>query len=165
MKKLLILFLLATPCQAEIISKLSSSTSLSVGGSSTQAVRIPSTYAVSGTNMKVSTGEHFGKLTAGSATAAATLDVGVYEINTAGSAFSFSESWTQGDAIPAIGSGVDVSSGVVADMPVFGDTTTISGGVAGTLAGTVLSSGVVTVTAGGANTTAVGQVTNELTVR
>ena len=165
MKKLLILFLLATPCQAEIISKLSSSTSLSVGGSSTQAVRIPSTYAVSGTNMKVSTGEHFGKLTAGSATAAATLDVGVYEINTAGSAFSFSESWTQGDAIPAIGSGVDVSSGVVADMPVFGDTTTISGGVAGTLAGTVVSSGVVTVTAGGANTTAVGQVTNELTVK
>lgn len=165
MKKLLILFLLATPCQAEIISKLSSSTSLSVGGSSTQAVRIPSTYAVSGTNMKVSTGEHFGKLTAGSATAAATLDVGVYEINTAGSAFSFAESWTQGDAIPAIGSGVDVSSGVVADMPVFGDTTTISGGVAGTLAGTVVSSGVVTVTAGGANTTAVGQVTSELTAR
>jgi hypothetical protein len=115
--------------------------------------------------MKVSTGEHFGKLTAGSATAAATLDVGVYEINTAGSAFSFSESWTQGDAIPAIGSGVDVSSGVVADMPVFGDTTTISGGVAGTLAGTVVSSGVVTVTAGGANTTAVGQVTSELTAR
>ena len=165
MKKLLILFLLATPCQAEIISKLSSSTSLSVGGSSTQAVRVPSTYAVSGTNIKVSTGEHIGKLTAGSATAAATLDIGTYEINTAGSAFSLSESWTQGDAIPAIGSGVDVTSGVVADMPVFGDTTTISGGVAGTLAGTVLSSGIVTVVAGGANTTAVGQVTSELTAR
>jgi len=165
MKKLLILFLLATLCQAEIISKLSSSTSLSVGGSSTQAVRVPSTYAVSGTNIKVSTGEHIGKLTAGSATAAATLDVGTYEINTAGSAFSLSTSWTQGDAIPAIGSGVDVSSGVVADMPIFGDTTTISGGVAGTLAGTVLSSGIVTVVAGGANTTAVGQVTSELTAR
>ena len=165
MKKLLILLLLATPCQAEIISKLSSSTSLSVGGSSTQAVRVPSTYAVSGTNIKVSTGEHIGKLTAGSATAAATLDVGTYEINTAGSAFSLSTSWTQGDAIPAIGSGVDVTSGVVADMPAFGDTTTISGGVAGTLAGTVLSSGIVTVVAGGANTTAVGQVTSELTAR
>ena len=165
MKKLLILFLLAAPCQAEIISKLSSSTSLTVGASSTQATRVPSTYAVSGSNIKVSTGEHIGKLTAGSATAAATLDVGTYEINTAGSAFSLSTSWTQGDAIPAIGSGVDVSSGVVADMPVFGDTTTISGGVAGTLAGTVLSSGVVTVVAGGANTTAVGQVTSELTAR
>ena len=83
MKKLLILFLLASPCQAEIISKLSSSTSLTVGASSTQATRVPSTYAVSGTNIKVSTGEHIGKLTAGSATAAATLDVGTYEINTA----------------------------------------------------------------------------------
>jgi len=70
MKKLLILFLLAAaPCQAEIISKLSSSTSLTVGASSTQATRVPSTYAVSGTNIKVSTGEHIGKLTAGSATA------------------------------------------------------------------------------------------------
>ena len=166
MKKLLILFLLAAaPCQAEIISKLSSSTSLTVGASSTQATRVPSTYAVSGTNIKVSTGEHIGKLTAGSATAAATLDVGTYEINTAGSAFSLTESWQQGDAIPAIGSGVDVSTGVVADMPAFGSTTTISGGVAGTLAGTVVSSGVVTVVAGGANTTAVGQVTNEITVR
>ena len=71
----------------------------------------------------------------------------------------------QGEAIPAIGSGVDVSTGVVADMPAFGNTVTISGGVAGNLAGTVLSSGVVTVVAGGANTTAVGQVANELTVR
>ena len=83
MKKLLILLLLASPCQAEIISKLSSSTSLTVGASSTNATRIPSTYAVSGSNIKVSTGEHIGKLTAGSATAAATLDVGTYEINTA----------------------------------------------------------------------------------
>ena len=147
MKGLLILLLLAAPCQANITSKLSSSTSLTVGASSTQATRVPSTYAVSGSNIKVSTGEHIGKLTAGSATAAATLDVGTYEINTAGSAFALTESWQQGDAIPAIGSGVDVSAGVVADMPAFGNTTTISGGVAGTLAGTVVSSGVVTVVA------------------
>ena len=165
MKGLLILFLLAAPAQANITSKLSSSTSLTVAASSTQSTRVPSTYAVSGSNIKVSTGEHIGKLTAGSATAAATLDVGTYEIHTTGSAFSLTESWQQGDAIPAIGSGVDVSAGVVADMPAFGSTTTISGGVAGTLAGTVVSSGVVTVVAGGANTTAVGQVTNELTVR
>ena len=165
MKGLLILLLLAAPAQANITSKLSSSTSLTVGASSTNSTRIPSTYAVSGSNIKVSTGEHIGKLTAGSATAAATLDVGTYEINTAGSAFSLTESWQQGDAIPAIGSGVDVSAGVVADMPAFGSTTTISGGVAGTLAGTVVSSGVVTVTAGGSNTTAVGQVTSELTAR
>ena len=48
-------------------------------------------------------------------------------------------------------------------MPAFGNTTTSSGGVAGSLAGTVLSSGVVTVTAGGAGTTATGQIVNEVT--
>ena len=165
MKKVLILLLLATPCQANITSKLSSSTSLTVGASSTQATRVPSTYAVSGSNIKVSTGEHIGKLTAGSATAAATLDVGTYEMNTVGSAFSLTESWQQGDAIPAIGSGVDVSTGVVADMPAFGNTVVTSGGVAGNLAGTVTSAGVVTITAGGAGTTATGQSSSEITVK
>ena len=165
MKGLLILLLLAAPCQANITSKLSSSTSLTVGASSTQATRVPSTYAVSGSNIKVSTGEHIGKLTAGSATAAATLDVGTYEINTAGSAFALTESWQQGDAIPAIGSGVDVSAGVVADMPAFGNTVVTSGGVASTLAGTVVSSGIATTVAGGAGTTGTAQVSSEITVK
>ena len=78
--------LLAAPANADISIKHTASTSLKVDGAAVQAVRVPSTYAVSGNNMKVTTGEHFGKLTAGTATAAAALDVGVYEINTAGSA-------------------------------------------------------------------------------
>ena len=82
-----------------------------------------------------------------SATTAATLDVGAYDINTAGSAFSFSESWTQGDAVNPIGTGVDVTSGIVADMPAYGETLTMSGGVAGTLAGTITSAGITTLTA------------------
>ena len=106
----------------------------------------------------------FGGLTIGSATAAATMKAGTYEPHVSGSAFSFSESWTQGDGIPAIGSGVDVTSGVVADMPAFGNTTTQSGGVAGTLAGTITSAGVVTLTAGGAGTTATGQFVSEVVI-
>ena len=43
---------------------------------------------------------------------------------------------------------MDVASGVVADMPAFGNTTTQSGGVAGNLAGTITSAGVVTIVAG-----------------
>ena len=101
-------------------------------------------------------------MTAGTATAAATLDVGSYEINTAGSAFSFSETWTQGDVVNPIGTGVDVTAGVVADMPAYGITTTQSGGVAGTLAGTITSAGVSTITAGGAGTTATGQFVSEV---
>ena len=165
MKRLLILFLLAAPASADIAIKHTQSASLKVDGAAVQAIRVPSTYAVSGSNMKVTTGEHFGKLTAPTATAAAILDVGVMEVNTVGSAFSYEESYIQGDAIPAIGSGVDVSAGVVPDMPAFGNTVVTSGGVAGNLAGTVTSAGVVTITAGGAGTTATGQSSSEINVK
>jgi len=165
MKKLFLLLLLASPVSADMTHNITTSTQLSVNGAYTDANRIGSTYAVSGSNIKVATDAHFGKLTAGTATAAATLDVGAYDVNTAGSAFSFSESWTQGDATNPIGSGVDVTSGVVADMPAYGEVLTMSGGVAGTLAGTINSAGVVTLTAGGANTSAVGSVVTSVTVK
>ena len=161
---LLAAFLVATPANADLHHKITSSTQLTVNGAYTDASRIGSTYAVSGSNIKVATDAHFGKLTAGTATTAATLDVGAYDINTVGAAYSFSESWTQGDATAPIGTGVDVTSGVVADMPAYGETLTMSGGVAGTLAGTITSGGVVTLTAGGAGTSAVGQVITELIV-
>ena len=156
---------LASPARADLTHRMTSSTQLTVNGAYTDANRIGSTYTVSGSNIKVATDQHFGKLTAGTATTAATLDVGAYDINTAGSAFTFSESWTQGDATAAIGAGVDVTSGVVADMPAYGETLTMSGGVAGSLAGTILSSGVTTLTAGGAGTSATGQFVTEIQLR
>ena len=165
MKKLFLLLLLAAPANADMTHNITTSTQLNVNGAYTDANRIGSTYAVSGSNIKVATDAHFGKLTAGTATTAATLDVGAYDVNTAGAAFSFSESWTQGDATAAIGAGVDVTSGVVADMPAYGETLTMSGGVAGTLAGTITSAGVVTLTAGGANTSAIGSVVTSVTVK
>jgi hypothetical protein len=166
MKRLIpFLFLLSSPVYADLSHSITTSTQLTVNGAYTDASRIGSTYAVSGSNIKVATDQHFGKLTAGTATTAATLDVGAYDINTAGSAFSFSETWTQGDATAAIGAGVDVTSGVVADMPAYGETLTMSGGVAGTLAGTAISSGIVTVVAGGAGTSAIGSVVTNLTIK
>ena len=165
MNKLFLLLFLAAPASADMTHNITTSTQLTVNGAYTDSNRIGSTYAVSGSNIKVATDQHFGKLTAGTVTTAATLDVGAYDVNTAGAAFSFSESWTQGDAVNAIGSGVDVTSGVVADMPAYGEVLTMSGGVAGTLAGTITSAGVVTLTAGGANTSAVGSVVTSLTVK
>ena len=165
MKKLFLLLLLASPVNADMTHNITTSTQLTVNGAYTDSNRIGSTYAVSGSNIKVATDAHFGKLTAGTATTAATLDVGAYDVNTAGSAFSFSESWTQGDATNPVGSGVDVTSGVVADMPAYGEVLTMSGGVAGSLAGTINSAGVITLTAGGANTSAVGSVVTSLTVK
>jgi len=159
-----ILFAFGAGAKADLTHKLSTSTQLTVDSALTVGTRLGSTYAVSGNNIKVATDNHFGKLTAGTATAAASLDVGAYDINTAGSAFSFSESWTQGDVVNAIGSGVDVTSGIVADMPAYGQVQTNSGGVAGTLAGTITSAGVMTITAGGAGTTATGQFVSEVTV-
>ena len=158
--------MVAPAAKADLTHRMTSSTQLSVNGAYTDATRIGSTYSVSGSNIKVaSENDHFGKLTAGTATAAATLDVGAYDINTAGSAFSFSESWTQGDAVNAIGSGADVTSGVVADLPAYGEVLTMSGGVAGSLAGTITSAGVTTLTAGGAGTTATGQFVTEIQLR
>tara|TARA_R100001594_G_scaffold1030_1_gene4191 strand:+ start:305 stop:826 length:522 start_codon:yes stop_codon:yes gene_type:complete len=155
----------ATPARADLTHRMSSSTQLSVNGAYTDASRIGSTYTVSGSNIKVaSSDDHFGKLVTPSGTAAATLDAGTYDINTAGSAFSFSESFTAGDAVNTIGSGVDVTSGVVADMPAYGNVLTMSGGVAGSLAGTILSSGVTTLTAGGAGTSATGQFVTEIII-
>jgi len=166
MKRLIpLLFLLAGPAYADLSHSITTSTQLSVNGAYTDASRIGSTYAVSGSNIKVATDAHFGKLTAGTATTAATLDVGSYDVNTVGSAFSFSETWTQGDATAPIGTGVDVTSGVVADMPAYGETLTMSGGVAGSLAGTITSAGVLTLTAGGANTSAIGSVVTNVTIK
>ena len=157
--------MVAPAANADLTHRMSSSTQLSVNGAYTDASRIGSTYTVSGSNIKVTDNGHFGTMTAATATAAATQDIGSYDINTAGSAFSFSESWTQGDAINPIGTGVDVASGVVADMPAYGTNFTSSGGVAGTLAGTITSAGVMTLTAGGAGTSATGQFVSEITVR
>jgi hypothetical protein len=157
--------LVAPAANADLVHTLSTSTQLTVDSALTVGTRLGSTYAVSGNNIKVADSGHFGTMTAATATAASGQDIGAYDINTAGSAFSFSESWVQGDAINPIGTGVDVTAGVVADMPAYGQVQTNSGGVAGTLAGTITSAGVVTLTAGGAGTTATGQFVSEITVR
>ena len=50
-------------------------------------------------------------------------------------------------------------------MPSYGQVQTNSGGVTGSLAGTITSAGVMTLTAGGAGTTATGQFVSEITVK
>ena len=163
----IIMLLMAAPmsARADLIHRLTTSTQLSVDGAATQASRIGSTYSVSGNNITAGT---MGGLTKASgdnaATAAATQTQGSYSVTTAGSAFSLTESFTMGDAVAPIGTGVDVSAGIVADMPAFGNVTTQSGGVAGSLAGTITSAGVMTLTAGGAGTTATGQFVSEISV-
>jgi len=161
MKKAVLLFgmlLMAAPAHADLTHKISSSVQLTVDASASQATRLGSTYSVSGNNVSAT----LGGLTAPSGTAAATMNAGTYSQTTDGSAFSFSESFNSGDAIPT---GTTVSSGVVGTLPAFGSVTTTAGGVAGSLAGTIDSAGTMALTAGGAGTSATGQFVTEITIK
>ena len=153
--------LLAAPAHADITHKISSSVSLSVDGARSVATRIPSSMAVSGSNVTLGTVPVLSSLTPGTALG---YTPGDYSITTAGDAFSYSESYTGGDNTPSVLS-TTVTGGVVPALPIYGSTTTTSGGVAGTLAGTIATDGAISLTSGGAGTQAVGQVILELTVK
>ena len=164
MKKLLPLLLLAiTPaCYANLSHSISSSTKITVGGASTSASRLGSSYSVSGTGVDttytaggnaVSNGVGSLVISSGVGTAP---DLTVTQDVPANS-FSFSQSFTQADAI----AGSAVTTGETAN---FSDITSIAGGTAGNLAGTITSAGAITLTAGGHNTEALGQVTSTLIV-
>ena len=66
-------------------------------------------------------------------------------------------SYTQADAVPTAAPSV----GAVGNLS---DQTSFAAGVKGDLAGTVTSAGVITVTGGGAGTSAIGQFVSEITV-
>ena len=141
-----------------LVSKHASSVQLTVDAARSQATRIGSSFSISGSNIDTTDGTTTGTVSAG------TITSGIYSPgtiaatqNTAGSAFSFSQSYTQGDVIPT-------AAPTVGDVPNFSNVTSYTAGVAGSLAGTVTSAGVLTVTAGGAGTTATGQFVSEITV-
>ena len=186
MRRTLLLFgmlLMTAPiARADIIHTISASTQLRVDAAATDATRLGSTYSVQGTN--ITAGTMGGIAAQTGATAAAGHTDGVYTVTTAGDAFSLTESFTLGDATNTIGSGVDVTAhtytaavtgdnaapeinsyGTVMDMPAFGNTTTTSGGHAGGLAGTIATDGAIGLTAGGAGTTATGQVVTTLSIK
>ena len=75
-----------------------------------------------------------------------------------GDAFSFSQTYRQADAVPTSA----VTTGAVGN---FGSLTSTASGTAGDLAGTISSDGGMTITGGGANTLAVGQLVTEITIK
>lgn len=156
----LIALLAFTPAaHADISHKIQSSIQLTVDGAASQASRIGSTFSVSGNNVTLSTAPKLNALTAGSAVG---YTPGAWSVTTAGDAFSYSESFIEGDATPAA---TTVTAGVTPTLPMLGSTTTTAGGVAGSLAGTIASDHAIGLTAGGAGTTAIGQIVTELTVK
>ena len=141
-----------------LVTKHSASVQLNVDAARSTATRLGSSFSISGSNIDTTDGSTAGTVSAG------TITSGVYNPgtiaatqDTAGAAFSFSQSYTQGDAVPT-------SAASVGAVPNFGSITSYSAGTAGDLAGTVTSAGVLTVTAGGAGTSATGQYVSEITV-
>ena len=151
-KKLLpfLFFVSGSPVLADISHQIQNVVSVSTVGASSTANRVGTTFSASGTNVTPTANE--------TANAIGTLDLtdaqitnGVptidstttYAVTTVGDAWSVSETFIQGDAIPT--SSTTVTNDVVPALPIFGDTTTVSGGDIGTTAITMASDGAMTV--------------------
>lgn len=161
MKSVLILaalVLAAAPAKADLTHRIQSSVSLTVDAAASAATRIGSSYSVTGNNITLDTAGGLSSLSAGSAVG---YTPAAYSVTTAGDAFSFTEAFTEGDATP---SATTVTSGVVGSLPMLGNTTTTAGGVAGLLDGSIASDHVISLTAGGAGTSAVGQMVTEIKI-
>ena len=146
MKKFLPLLLLlgmgSSAYAGGIVSSHTSSVQLTVDAARTDASRIGSSFSISGSNIDTTDGTTAGTVSAG------TITSGVYAPgtiaatqDTAGAAFSFTQSYTQADAVPT-------SAPTVGTVGNLSDQTSYAAGTAGDLAGTVTSAGVITVTKG-----------------
>ena len=161
MKKFLplVMFLMVAPAQAGgLVTKHASSVQLTVDAAASSATRLGNSYSVSGNGVNTTDGTTSGAVATGDITS------GIYSPGsidatqaTDGNSFSFSTSFTQGDAIPT-------AAPTVGEVPNFSSLTSYTAGTAGNLAGTVTSAGALTVTAGGAGTSATGQFVSEITV-
>ena len=143
-----------------IVTKHSSSVQLTVDAARSTATRIGNSYSISGSNVGTSDGTTAGMLSSGSITSGV-YDPGTITANqlnaTSGDAFSYSTSFTQGDAL-------STSAPTVGEVPNYSSITSYTAGTAGNLAGTVGTNGALTVTAGGAGSSATGQFVSEITV-
>ena len=156
----IMLAMAATPlaARADITSRMTSSVQLTVNAAATQMQRVGNSYSISGNNVDTTDGTTANTVSAG------TIASGVYGPGTIsatqddpGEAFSFSTSFTQGDALVT-------SAPSVGAVSALSNQLSTGAGTAGSLAGTVTSQGALTITAGGAGTSATGQFVSELEI-
>ena len=150
----------ATPlaARADITSRMTSSVQLTVNAAATSMKRMGNSYSISGNNVDTTDGTTANTVSAGA------ISSGVYGPGTIsvvqddpGESFSFATAFTQGDAI-------DTTGPDIGDISAYSDQLSTAAGSAGSLAGTVTTQGILTVTAGGAGTTATGQFVTELEI-
>ena len=142
--------------RADMTSRMTTSVQLQVNAAATQMQRVGNSYSISGTNVDTTDGTTANTVSAGA------IASGVYGPGTIsatqddpGEAFSFSTAFTQGDALVT-------SAPSVGAVSALSNQLSTGAGTAGSLAGTVTTQGTLTVTAGGAGTTATGQFVTEL---
>tara|TARA_Y100001958_G_C21017974_1_gene395601 strand:- start:28 stop:522 length:495 start_codon:yes stop_codon:yes gene_type:complete len=141
-----------------LVHKMSSSVQLTVDSARTTATRLGSQYSISGSNVNTTDGTTAGTISTGAITTGIASPGTISATQaTAGEAFSFSSSYIQGDAVPT-------SAPTVGTVGNFSSQTSYTAGTAGDLAGTIATDGGISITAGGAGTTAVGQFVSEITV-
>tara|TARA_R100000988_G_scaffold50503_1_gene24812 strand:+ start:42 stop:530 length:489 start_codon:yes stop_codon:yes gene_type:complete len=155
---LITLLALGPAAHADLNHKIQSSVSLQVGGAMTTANRIGSSFSISGSGVDTTDGTTANTISAGAITSGI-YSPGTISVtqDTPGNAFSFSQSYTQADAVPTSA----ITAGTV---PNFSSLQSTASGTAADLAGTVAPTGAISVTAGGANTLAIGQFVTELTI-
>ena len=164
-----LVFLLAlgviAPAKADLIHKIQSSVQLTVNDAASQIQRGGSSYSISGNGVSTTDGT-----TAGVVGGLGTVTNGVPALTsvtasqvTSGNAFSFSQSYTEADSTST--STTSLTNSAVTALPLWQSSVVTSGGTAGSLAGTVTSAGALTVTAGGAGTSAIGQSITSLEIK
>ena len=169
MKRALLLFgmilMSGTAARADLTHRLSSSTQLQVDAGYTQVSRAANTYSTSGSGVSTtitptggSAASDLGGIQSVSTAGAATFALPDAAQTTQGNAYSFTQSVSLGDSIVT-------TAADVGDVLGYSNIVSTAPGTAGSLAGTILSSGAMTLTAGGAGTSATGQFVTEVTIR
>ena len=161
MKKFIPLVMVAgfgTPAFADITHTMTSSIQLQTNAAATQVSRIGSTYSASGSGVTMAVGDNAGQV---GGLGTLTDGVGQGSIATAtqtstGGAYSFSQSFIEGDAIvttaPAVGA-----------VSAYSDQVSTAVG-SGTGTGTVTQAHAVTAVGGGTGTVTTGQFVTEFTI-
>ena len=156
----IMLAMAATPlaARADITSRMTSSVQLQVNAAATQMKRIGNSYSISGSNVDTTDGTTANTVTAGA------ISSGVYGPGTIsatqddpGEAFSFTTSFTQGDALVTTAPSVGAVSA-------YSDQLSTAAGTVANLDGTVTSQHTTDLAAGGAGTSATSQFVTEITV-
>ena len=159
----LLILIFAPVAKADITHKLSSSVQLTVNAAATNVERLGNTYSVSGNNVTTSYTPEGGSSTNSIGSMTITSGVGAIPTlsavqATAGESFSFTQSFTQGDALVT-------TAPTTGAVSAFSNQTSTASGTAGDLAGTIDSSATIGLTAGGAGTTATGQFVSEISIK